>query len=905
MGSASAGINTEDAPSLTTSSHQSLEGATETVLSGLSSLTLSPRRNQLSSLNHGPSPGRLGFAGKTFIRALSFAGDSHCQDPRPFPYLPSCITDSHLSALSPYLGHLSILNLAHCIALTDVSVIDVIVSSSPYLKRIDLTECRLITNLTVQVIAQFCSQLEDISLQGCGRVTDDAIEELLHLCTHLQKVNIGQCHRAGDRALLAILNRSELRPARISHIGIAGCRSVTMEGLMAIGQHFSDGDHLDEETEDDNDRPEGANDDNRPCQRIFEGSSLRSLEFTCPVPASMTESTSTQIGQAGTGGTPPTLSTSLLQPKTPSTPVGRLFQSLPRSLEAISIHEAYQLRPNDILFLVQRFGPSLTQLCLDNSNAVTSKTFTHILAACPRLKILRIPRATLLDDAALVQLGTARCAATLEELDLSACRNLTDACLTRLALLSRDIEAVSSLSSYVAMSTLSDVKGKGKEEGTSQPKEKEVAPCLFPSLRRLDLSYNSKVTLNGIIPLVLSLKNLCALDLSFCGEGITSPWSSSLEVLCDSLRSMTISQTEGSLREGCSYETVSNRVPEASLPSSPTQTTATTPPYAEAIPWRRGLGRYVGPMLNRPTTATQNNNTVPQHPLQYPGQGSTPSDTPAVSLPLSNSRRYSDSDSLVHTVDDTAPNSRAGAFGVRRYSETASSSSSYSSSSSSSPSSPSSSSSSSPSSSSSRLLSNVPIHLAARTDLLERTPRSVGVPTVFLLDAWFTPLHQLQLQNLFQMQLQHQRELHMQMVANLQQGAFQQQQQQQQEQQALDLVTTLLPHEVMVHPVMTATRLGAATVGGTDTVDLINEHGGGGGGSGQLDQDEDFVDSSATRTDTNQSRVNGNIRSARGTNPNRSNSLVGGKNLAITGHCEISGWGLALLRDEWAHVDVV
>ncbi|KAG0347958.1 hypothetical protein BG005_011797 [Podila minutissima] len=345
--------------------------------SGLSSFSssLSTSVSSLSSLSHGPSPGQVGFAGKGYVRTLSLTGSTDCQAPRPFPYLPSCITDRHLSSLSPSLTHLTSLNLAHCSAISDVSVIDIVTSSSPYLKKIDLTECRLITNLTIQVIARLCSQLEEISLQGCGLIRDDAIEELALYCTRLQKIDIGQCQRASDRAVLALLT----------------------------------------------------------------------------------------------------------------------------------------------------IGLTLKTLRLDNGNAVTSDTLTYILGACPKLTVLCIPRATRLDDMGVIQLASARCATTLVELDLSACRNLTDACLTRLALASRDI-ATSSIS------TLShDIKGKSKGESPQEP------PCLFPNLRRLDLSYNGKLTLTGIIPLVMSLKSLCALDVSFCGDGVTTAWSSSLETLRESL----------------------------------------------------------------------------------------------------------------------------------------------------------------------------------------------------------------------------------------------------------------------------------------------------------------------------------------------------------------------------------
>ncbi|KAI9239201.1 MAG: hypothetical protein BYD32DRAFT_240958 [Podila humilis] len=837
--------------------------------SGLSSFSssMSTGASSMSSLSHGPCPGQIGFAGKGYIRTLSLAGSTDCQAPRPFPYLPSCITDRHLSSLSPSLTHLTSLNLAHCSAISDVSVIDIVTSSSPYLKKIDLTECRLITNLTVQVIARLCSQLEEISLQGCGLIKDDAIEELALHCTRLQKVDIGHCQRASDRAVLALLRKSgrinacpyggysassskglkaQTRNARISRLGIAGCRGVTMIGLMAIGEHLSP----DSACETDGDGEDHLS--------VEDVSSLLSFEFTSPSPAPRTQNVQ--------GGPNQNLS---------SSPVRRIFRSLPTTLEEISIHDAHHLNHDDILCLVQRVGLTLRSLRLDNGNAVTPDTLTYILGACPKLTVLCIPRATRLDDTGVIQLATARCAASLVELDLSACRNLTDACLTRLALASRD----TSTSSINALSH--DIKGKGK--GGKPPQD---PPCLFPNLRRLDLSYNGKLTLTGIIPLVMSLKNLCALDVSFCGDGVTTTWTSSLETLRESLNPI-ISQSTSDIQGRASPHNMStlSTLPSISpsqhqsppahsslsmplqnvgtnAPLSPPPTSTPTPTTTGTVPWRRGLGRYVGPMLNRPT---QDNCVLPQHPQQHPGQSIS------YSTATSDISRRRFSNPGAYPTDDDCDNQSGNNLSRRFSAPSSTSSSSYS-----------------LASCSFVPYSAPPIHLAGRTELLEQAPRRVGILPSFHLESWFTPLHQHQLQQLFQIQLQQQRELQMQVAEVANQG----QPQQNQLMHASALASAaasiaVLPPEMMVHPVMTATRVGVATIGGsTASAELFD-----------LEDDLDTMHDASRRTTGGRRPSDGQTMNSGNSSSRRSS--VSAKTMA-SGHCEVSGWGLSKLREEWS-----
>jgi len=802
-----------------------------------------------------------------------------------------------------------------------MSVIQLITASSPSLRLIDLAECRLITNLTVQVIAQLCSQLEELSLQGCGLVTDDAIEELAHHCTRLTKINLGRCFRVSDRSLLALLRssgrmtptgfsntRERTRNARLTKLGIAGCHGVTLAGLMAIERYLSltpDSENGDEDAIELNDL------------EFEHDSSLISLEFTCP--ALKKSGNKAQNGQLF-------LTTAIMAAHANISQASRFFNTLPRTLEEITIHDAHTLSHDDVICLVDRVGPSLKTLRFDNANAVSTDTLTHILTMCPHLTELCIPRATRLDDTGVAQLKAAKCAQSLVELDLSACHTLTDACLISLA--TSDSSEPSTEGSSLSPRRNSNGKSVCGREQVHR----------FPNLRRLDLSYNDKMTLTGIIPLVMSLKSLCALDVSFCGEGVTRSWNSSFESLRSILNPSAVDSPQSPSEQGNNFNRNNNNSHtsgantsndgygegSSSLQSSSSSrqlqeqthqalmTTASTTTHHPTSPQnvqqitsgvnnmtisgRRGLGGYVGPRLNRPIITTQNNDPTSR---QYPGQRGSIQEHPPQQDQSSSSSPSTPRFTEFPTIRQQQDQCSHG-----HYCNCNSSTSSFS----------------------------PRIILADRLDILEYTPRRVGIPARFYLESWFTPQHQSQLQQLFQIQLQRQRDL-----------------QDQQAGAAAALLTAAaaiaggygyghgivqgnvlgfslgnhgadvasLSPEMMAHPVMVAARAGVATLplNGGQGLGLPGEQ----RAQNQhlpwqhRQQQQQPVNADTMEMNDN---LNWNLRQDhrqqlggrfvpgmvrrhhhRQYHHRRESLNYGGD---VMGHCEISAWGLSKLREEWA-----
>ncbi|KAG0240305.1 hypothetical protein BGX31_002057 [Mortierella sp. GBA43] len=700
-------------------------------------------------------------------------------------------------------------------------------------------------------------QLEDLALQGCALITDDAIEELAYHCQRLTRIDLGRCFRLGDRSLLALLRnsgrmavtdanaRERTRSAKLTKLSITGCNGVTLTGLLAIEKYLST-------SLSSGNRDDAIDLDDR---ELDTESSLVSLEFSCPPLKKGTNKT-----QNGHFLFP---STSTTGARANLSQASRFFRTLPRTLEDIAIHDAVTLSHNDVICLVDRIGSNLKTLRLDNANAIGSDTFSHILTMCPNLTVLCIPRATRLDDTGVTQLKNAKCAQSLVELDLSACHLLTDACLTSLALNDPSDQGSREPSPVMQRS----LKGKsvcGQEQAGR-----------FPNLRRLDLSYNDKLTLSGIIPLVMSLKNLCALDVSFCGEGVTRPWSMLLESLRPILNPSAVDSPQPSSEQGntlngnSSLQAGGASFPEeshgegsssqsaASMQEEEYQSTASAATSAHGIQQltsgvnnmiisgRRGLGGYVGPWLTR-LTGYQSQNDGSR---QYPGQGmphdlqngQTQGSTSSTSSP-SNPRIVDSSTHHVNGSRDQCSNSHRRGSGCC-------------------------------SASSSPTYPTPHTMLVDRLDVLEYAPRRAGIPARFLHDSWFTAQHQSQLQHLYYFQQRRQREVQEQVAAAAMGGGGPNNGQV----NFLELLQGItgpdvphLPRELTSHPVMIRAGIPQPQHPTVVNVDVMEPN-----------NNSNWVIVSLRRR---HHRQHHNHRQGMG----------------VMGHCEISAWGLARLKEEWA-----
>ncbi|KAG0031958.1 hypothetical protein BGZ81_000224 [Podila clonocystis] len=102
-------------------------------------------------------------------------------------------------------------------------------------------------------------------------------------------------------------------------------------------------------------------------------------------------------------------------------------------------------------------------------------------------------------------------------------------------------------------------------------------------------------------------------------------------------------------------------------------------------------------------------------------------------------------------------------------------------------------------------------------------------------------------------------------------------------------LAAVLPPEMMVHPVMTATRVGVATIGGsTASAELFD-----------MGDDLDTVHGTSRQTTATGGRRSSNAQTLNSGDSSSRRSSVSAK-FTASGHCEVSGWGLSRLREEWS-----
>jgi len=97
-------------------------------------------------------------------------------------------------------------------------------------QALNLGGCRLITNASVQSVAQHLNQLEHLVLSGCPHVTDFDVQDVTEGCPLLLTLALRACPRLTDDALKSIgkLARQQQNAglSGLSNIDIGGCSHI-------------------------------------------------------------------------------------------------------------------------------------------------------------------------------------------------------------------------------------------------------------------------------------------------------------------------------------------------------------------------------------------------------------------------------------------------------------------------------------------------------------------------------------------------------------------------------------------------------------------------------------------------------------------------------------------------------
>ncbi len=114
------------------------------------------------------------------------------------------------------------------LSLKDIDL-EPILSKNPYIKSLNLTRCKLVTDNAFRHIDKW-PQLTSLNLTGCKLITDDALR-YIGTCTQLTSLNLTGCKLITDDAFRYIGTRTQL-----TSLTFSGCNQVTDETFRYIGE---------------------------------------------------------------------------------------------------------------------------------------------------------------------------------------------------------------------------------------------------------------------------------------------------------------------------------------------------------------------------------------------------------------------------------------------------------------------------------------------------------------------------------------------------------------------------------------------------------------------------------------------------------------------------------------------
>ncbi|GCB62436.1 hypothetical protein scyTo_0014495 [Scyliorhinus torazame] len=139
----------------------------------------------IKALVHGKRIGKIKIEGNQHISDASFKIISKTCPNLNHIYVSDCprITDSSLKSLST-LKNVVVLNFSDCIRITDSGIRSFLEGpSASKIKELNLSNCILISDLSLLKVVQRCQSLTHLRLRYCGRLTDSGIEWLGNMPT--------------------------------------------------------------------------------------------------------------------------------------------------------------------------------------------------------------------------------------------------------------------------------------------------------------------------------------------------------------------------------------------------------------------------------------------------------------------------------------------------------------------------------------------------------------------------------------------------------------------------------------------------------------------------------------------------------------------------------------------------
>lgn len=132
-----------------------------------------------------------------------------------------------------YFRHTESLSFKRCRGVTD----DLIAKSCrvcPVLKRLCLSGCTAVTNISLICLSMECPKLQTLDLFGCSELSDTGLISIAESCSSLTSINLGWCSKISDRGIMALAAACSLED-----LDIGGCPSLTDKAIISIFESSS------------------------------------------------------------------------------------------------------------------------------------------------------------------------------------------------------------------------------------------------------------------------------------------------------------------------------------------------------------------------------------------------------------------------------------------------------------------------------------------------------------------------------------------------------------------------------------------------------------------------------------------------------------------------------------------
>jgi len=107
------------------------------------------------------------------------------------------VTDLTITSVARNCPDLKHLNVAHCERLTDESIVQ-IAERCPRLAILDVTKCSNLTDRAITAVARYCRDLKKLIMANCSLVSTQSLEDLAAHCHELVHVNLSRCDGVTD-----------------------------------------------------------------------------------------------------------------------------------------------------------------------------------------------------------------------------------------------------------------------------------------------------------------------------------------------------------------------------------------------------------------------------------------------------------------------------------------------------------------------------------------------------------------------------------------------------------------------------------------------------------------------------------------------------------------------------------